>query len=413
MKMSGSVESTMKISPRSERGISLVELMVGLTLGLIVVGALMVLYLNVIRTNTELARTSVQIENGRFATNLIREDMLAAGYWGTYSPKFDNLGFSGIPNDIPTEVPSPCLVYQSTSPVKTKWTDQEVKNLTGTPVSVYTEVPTGCDTLITNLQPNTDIVVVRRAEACAVGDAGCDAFSVNTVYVQSALDVDCETAGSYPALQLEHRSAVDRLRLKKRRDCSAAVAVPTTVDVLAGDAPLRKYVSNIYWVRNYSVTAGDGIPTLMRSQFGRVGTSFSQMAGQPLVDGIESLRVELGVDNLTRGGLAVDYTQGRTWADPEYQANPTNRGDGVVDGSYVRCTGATSCTVSQLVNVMSARLFVLARARDASTAYTDTKTYQLSSITGGPTLSPGGGFRRHLFSTTIRLMTPSGRRETP
>lgn len=394
------------------RGFSLVELMVGLTIGLLVLSALTALYLSVSRTNAELARNSVQIENGRFAINLLRDDLAQAGFWGTYLPKYDNLGFSGIPDDVPSEVPSPCLDYQTTSPAKLKWTTQEIKNLTGISIAVYSDIPNGCTTLISNRVTNTDILVIRHAEPCTVGDVNCDSFSVDNVYFQSSLDVDCSASGSYPSFLLEHRGTDNtRLRLKNRRNCSTAIPNPTSTAILAGDAPLRKYVSNIYWIRNYAVTVGDGIPTLMRSQFGVSSGSRQQLSGQPLVDGIEGFRVELGVDSLARNGGSIDYTAARVWADPDYQANPTNRGDGMVDGAYVRCT--TACTVAQLMNTVAARVFVLARARDASSGYTDSKTYNLSSLTGGPTMSPGGSYRRQLFSTTVRLQNISDRRDTP
>ena len=53
---------------------------------------------------------------------------------------------------------------------------------------------------------------------------------------------------------------VDALRLRHVRlhaDCAG----------LRGAAEKRKFVSNIYYIRDYAVTPGDGIPTLVRSQF--------------------------------------------------------------------------------------------------------------------------------------------------
>lgn len=476
----------MQRAMRGARGLSLVELMVGLTLGLFVSGALLTLYLNLSRTNAELSRTSIQIENGRFASQTLRADLALAGYWGTYLPKYDNLSYTDAPDDVPTAVPAPCKAYVDGSG-NANWTAQDLKNLTGVPLAVYDAVPSGCETLITSLQANTDILVVRHVEPCAVGEAGCDAFSTNNVYFQSSLDTDCPicfsssnlaslnttpptitTSGkacpgngswgatiggvaqpwvavppgvasgqtvhrtdgyydsntgntvwrlpyAYPyaaSPHLQHRGT-DRtaLRLKGRRNCSAALPVPASTAVLPGDAPLRRYISNIYWVRNYAVTLGDGVPTLMRSQFGYAGTSWAQQPGQPLVDGIEGFRVELGIDSLTRSGTSFNPAQKLVWADENYRANATNRGDGVVDGAYVRC--GSSCSASQLMNTVAARVFLLARAREASAGYTDGKTYRLSSLASGPTLTPGGGFRRQVFTTTVRMVGVADRRDTP
>jgi type IV pilus assembly protein PilW len=390
----------------AQTGLSLVELMVGLTMGLIVSAALLTLYVNLSRTNAELSRTSVQIENGRFASQLLRANLQLAGFWGTYLPKFDNLAFrTAAPDDVPTDVPSPCKAYAD-------WTDEDKRNFVGLPVAVYDAVPTGCETLITNLQPNTDILVIRHAEPCIAGESNCDAFSTNVVYFQSSLDVDCSPTGSYPAFRLEHRgTTAGNLRLKSRRNCATAIAAPVSTAVVAGDAPLRRYISNIYWVRNHSVTPGDGIPTLVRSQFAFSGSSRAQQLAQPLVDGIESLRFELGIDSLTRAGATFNPSQKLVWTDPEYQANASNRGDGVVDGAYVRC-GAT-CTASQLMNAISVRVYLLARAREPSAGYTDTKTYLMSSDAAGPTLTPGGSFRRQVFTSTVRLVGLADRRDTP
>lgn len=405
-----------------QRGLSLVELMVGLTLGLFVTGALLTLYLNLTRTNAELQRSSIQIENGRFASQTLRTNLQLAGFWGTYLPKFDNLSFSSAaPDDVPTDVPSPCKPYADNTGAP-NWTDQDKKNLIGLAVAVYETPPQDCADLITNRQPDTDVLVVRHAEPCVVGETNCDAFSANTVYFQSSLDVDggafvgpYPKCASYPAFRLEHRGTDSgALRLKARRKCptneAEASAIQSAVSAPA-DAPLRRYVSNIYWVRTYSVTVGDGIPTLMRSQFSYAGTSWAQQPGQPIVDGIEGFRVEVGIDSLTRAGATFNPATKLAWSDPEYKANATNRGDGVVDGAYVRCS--PSCTAAQLRDVVGVRIFLLARAREPSAGYTDGKTYVLSSLAGGPTLAPGGSFRRQVFTTTVRLVGVADRRYTP
>ena len=43
--------------------------------------------------------------------------------------------------------------------------------------------------------------------------------------------------------------------------------------------------------------------------------------------------------------------------------------------------------------------------------YTDSKTYELGL--GAPALIPGGGFKRHAYSTTVRVTNVSSRREVP
>jgi type IV pilus assembly protein PilW len=63
-----------------------------------------------------------------------------------------------------------------------------------------------------------------------------------------------------------------------------------------------------------------------------------------------------------------------------------------------------------LTNVVTVRIHVLARSLEPTQGYSDTKTYTLGTGTMGPF---GDGFKRHVFTTTVRLINPAGRRETP
>ena len=63
------------------------------------------------------------------------------------------------------------------------------------------------------------------------------------------------------------------------------------------------------------------------------------------------------------------------------------------------------------MNVTSARIYVLARSREASPNYTDTKTYTLGSA--GAVGPFNDNFKRHVFTTTVRLTNVAGRRVTP
>ena len=99
-----------------------------------------------------------------------------------------------------------------------------------------------------------------------------------------------------------------------------------------------------------------------------------------------------------------------TWGDSSTKLSPTNRGDGVPDGAYIRCTTAVPCTVAQLANVVALKLYVLVRSDLASPGYADVKTYAMGSTSLGPF---NDGFKRHLFTQTVRMTNISSRRETP
>ena len=83
-------------------------------------------------------------------------------------------------------------------------------------------------------------------------------------------------------------------------------------------APIRRFSSSIYYVRNLAATAGDGIPTLVRARFGVNGGAPAFLDAQALVEGVEGFRVEYGIDNMSDTGTAVDLASLGTalcWSD--------------------------------------------------------------------------------------------------
>src|SRR5688572_32219281 len=69
---------------RAQQGLSLLELMIALTIGLGLLAGLTSVFVNSSRSHTELARASQQIENGRFAIQTLQEDIWHAGYYGRH-----------------------------------------------------------------------------------------------------------------------------------------------------------------------------------------------------------------------------------------------------------------------------------------------------------------------------------------
>ncbi len=387
--------------PRRQFGFSMVELMVAIVLSLLVILALSALFMNVNRSNTELAKTSSQIENGRFALQILQEDILHAGFWGEYVPEFDNLTSKaspeGSPAMIPTtprDVPNPCMAYAD-------WTMQDKHNLIGIPVQVYgATAPSGdaCDgDLSSSRKADTDLLVVRHAETCVAGSGGnCDDVGGAGLYFQASRSYNnyCVLPAVPDAQPFVLSNVAADFNAMTEKDCS------THVD------RKRKYISNIYYIRNFAVTDGDGIPTLMLSA--QDGT-LSHTEGVALIQGIEGFHVELGIDNKSDSGADVDYANPIVWANASNLTSPTNRGDGVPD-TYVSCSDASPCTAAQLANVVAVKLYVLARADTVTTGYVDNKTYALGTVSMGPF---DDGFKRHVFSTTVRVHNVAGRRLTP
>jgi type IV pilus assembly protein PilW len=393
MKMLSSLSRRGRRVFSEQAGFTLVELMIAMTLTLLIVVGMIAVFLNVSRTNNEMAKVNRQIENGRFAIMLLESDIVHAGYWEGRLPKYDDYSATGVPDDAPTDVPAPCLAYTPAN-----WTGAYKDNLLGIPIQSYDDVPTGCSSVVVNKKANTDVLVVRHAETCLPGTSNCEADTAGKLYFQSSL---CST--QLPSnYELSDAGFVTMMK----KDCVTA-------------SQKRKFISSIFYIRDYAVTVGDGVPTLVRSQFDLSGGALAHQAAVPLIEGIEGFRVEFGIDSLSKTGAAVDYSAAVNWVDPLNRNTPTNRGDGIPDGDFIRCTTAAPCTAAQLTNVVAAKLYVLARSNETSPGYADAKTYTLGSTTLGGVTSTSDAryldprYKRHLFTTTIRIANVAGRRETP
>jgi len=370
-----------------QQGVGLVEIMVSLAIGLVIIAALVALFLGTSRNNREMATANSMIENGRFAIQLLQDDVIHAGFWGPFVPEFDDQTGSttAAPTDVPSALPDPCANFGS-------WNATYRDNLLGLPIVAYDAGTSVCGGIVSDAVTGTDVLVVRHLDTCVAGETGCDTAVTDKVYMQAG---QCDTEiGMYVLEQWDASSVPGDFDLTTR-DCTASAA-------------LRKFVSHIYYVRDYAVTAGDGIPTLVRSEFDLTGGAPAHLAAQPLVEGIDGFRVEFGIDDVSSTGDAVDYTAPIVWDDPETKTDATNRGDGIPDGQYIHCG---TCTAAQLMNATSVKIHVLARSREPTTGYVDSKIYTLGS--GTPLTAFGDGFKRHVYSATIRLPNIAGRRERP
>jgi type IV pilus assembly protein PilW len=437
-------------------GFTLVELMVAITLSLLVVLALIAVFLNVSRTNSEMARTNSQIENGRFAMQLLQGDISHAGFWGTYVPQFDNLSISAAPTDTPLVVPDPCAPWNA-----------DINGLIGVPLQPlpagHTCATTGPGAVIVDRMANTDALVVRHAATC-VPTAGavpgdCEPWDANKVYFQASLCSAAAQLGSTSlniilaanassdntayvgrTIRLLSGTGQGQQSIVQSYDGSTKIATVLPAWAITPDAStnysidavdrvlgtgaavlnltarncataadMRKFISKIYYIRTWAATPGDGIPTLVRSQFDFAGGALAHQPPVALIEGIEGFRIQYQADNQSITLATVNtasYLQPINWSIPDDHRNPTNRGDGNADSACV----AATCTIDDLRNVVAARVHILARAREASPGHTDTKTYALGDTTLGPF---NDAFKRHVFSTAVRMANVSGRRETP
>lgn len=352
---------------RFSRGLTIIELMVGIAAGMLIVAAMSLLFANNSRSRAETERASQKIENGRYAMELLATDLEHAGYFGGLDPQKLTL---------PAAKPDPCTTDVTA-----------MKAALGVHVQGYDDGAGGL-TCISDVRPGTDVIVIRRASTCAAGVGSCPALPANTVAFQESSCSDSTVT------ELSSADVNNHYRLSKtaadftlhKRNCTS----------LAG---VQKYLVRIYFVANND-KAGDGIPTLKRAELGVSGVT-PAFATTSLVQGVDNLQVEYGMD--TNGDGNPDA----------YSASPD---------AYKGCTAATAPTcVGYWSSVVAAKVFVLTRNLERSAGYTDTKTYELGRVahpdtgSGNPKTIPpfNDNYKRAVFQELVRLQNPSSRRLSP
>jgi type IV pilus assembly protein PilW len=336
-------------------GYTIIELMIAITISLIILASLVAMFANNSRTRVEIERANQQTENGRYALQLITDDLHNAGYLAEFNPG---------PLATPAAKPDPC--------------DTSVAGLNGAlPMAVQgydnAAIVPAC---LSDVRAGTDILVVRHASTCAVGSAGCDALVAGDPYFQ--------TSGCNSATELSSGNIANYYVL----DTNAASFTLHQKDCVTL-ANVYQYRTHIYFVANND-QAGDGIPTLKRAELGIA--TFSIV---PLVEGVENMQIEYGIDTSvpTTGTAAV------------YNANP--------DTYNAACGTTPSICVGYWRNVVAAKINVLTRNTTATQGYVDNKVYTLGLLADGITANTVGplndAYKRHAYESVVKLNNPAGR----
>jgi len=336
-------------------GYTIIELMIAITISLIILASLVAIFANNSRTRGEIERANQQTENGRYAVQLITDDLHNAGYLAEFNPAL-------LPT--PATKPDPC--------------DTSVAGLNSAlPIAVQGyDNGAGAPACLTDVRAGTDILVVRHASTCAVGSAGCDVTVANAAYFQAS---GCNNTTN--STELASGNVANYFVL----DTNAASFTLHQKDC-ATLANQYQYRTNIYFVANND-NAGDGIPTLKRAELGLFSNSFSIV---PLVEGVENLQIEYGLDTSvpTTGTPAV------------YTANPD---------SYVPCAASpTNCWQ----NTVAAKINVLTRNTTVTQGYVDAKVYTLGLKADGTVNTVGpfnDAYKRHTSESVVKLNNPAGR----
>ena len=307
--------------PLLHRGFSLIELMIALALGLAIVAAVGTLSVNATRSYRSMNRASEQIENGRYALKVIKDDLEHAGFFGIFSPTRSN-----APAPAFTD---PCI----------KTPENYEKSLL-LPVIGYSASPGTC---ALNVDSATNILTIRRAGINIISPSELQG---STAYIQSSSDK--YVIGVKPDSTWLYAPAGNN---------GFSLHGPD------GAYPIRPYETHIYYLSSQTLMLKNAV---------------TNATAQPIIDGIENMQIQYGIDNTNQDGSPDTYL-----------ANPNS--------------------VENWSNVVSIRINLLARSNEQDLSYVDQKTYDL----GGSQRIPAKNdhYHRRVFSQVVRLINVSQRRE--
>lgn len=336
-------------------GFSLVEMMIAMTIGLMIVGALMAVIVSSSKTTKTNDRSSELQTNGRYALDMIKRDIQVAGYFGltgsgfltpTTLPAAGGAAVIALPND--------CYKNFATNLSQRVWGSND-----GTNTFAAKCIPAGS-------YAGSDILVLRYA---SLDSAPSKANLATANY---------NTAGG-----LYFRSAYEQ---------AVMYQVPNYPTITNTPQEDHRVEVHIYYINpNTSAAIVDGIPSLHRVIFDATGA----MVDELVASGIQNLQVQYGVKN---GPATAQNTQ-------FFDAQNVNPAAAPATDSVTAALDLTGNSAppngTPWGDVKAVRVWLLARnvAPDKQ-GYTNTNTYAM----GDQNLAAANdGYRRQLFTSTIQL----------
>ncbi|MEZ0306936.1 MAG: PilW family protein [Ramlibacter sp.] len=344
-----------------QAGLTLIEFMVSIVIGMILIAAIATLIANQSATRVEIDKSGRMIENGRYAAQVMTTDMQMAGYWGEYAK---------TPGTA-AALPDPCTKVEA-----------DVLASMALHVQGYdapATLPTDLAVCVKNHKPGTDVVVIRRVDAdtTATETAGVTDLAkvvAGQFYLQTGLESTGQELQAVMKVGVDAGTDAANFVLKKKG--------------LVNLAPLRKVIVNIYYISQCSVQVGTScvgadngspIPTLKRVELSAGGgtATFTTMT---IAEGIENMQIDYGVDT---------------------------DADGAPNGADVNGSALTFATWP---DVMTMKIHLLARSGETTRGFLDTKTYALGTHGTASAATGEEGYKRHAFVQSVRLVNPAMRR---
>lgn len=242
---------------KKQQGFTLLEIFVSLSIGLVLIGGVLSVFVGMRTTTQETSTMGELQENGRFAVSILTDDLLRQNFWGDLS---NNLSWDSLELQPPNNPVGDCIggglnngsfPQNSIASFRTLWA-QTVANA---------NILGGC---INNAALNSDVIQIKRVVAQPILAA---AIQANRFYLNSGIESAAIFAGD-------------------------AVAVP-----VVSESRLWEYQHHIYYIQN-DIVGNDVVPVLMQ---GRLQNAANPISFNRIVEGIERIHYMFGVDATGNG----------------------------------------------------------------------------------------------------------------
>lgn len=241
-------------------GFTLVEMMIAIALGLLITSVVVGIFLSGNRNYAQDERYARLQENARFAMNTLVTDLGSTDFWGSM---IDPSRITVAPASVTTPLAACNIAGLATTAF------DGISDATAAAITVRFPC-------ITDAKDNTSAIVIKRVlGACLANDP-----------------IFATKCAAGPPI-------ATRAYLRTNSTAGQIVA-DNTESPIAGGFRFWEYIPRIYYIRRFSVTDGDGIPTLVRKAL-----QGGVMESQPLVDGIENFRVTPGTAVLMAAAMVA------------------------------------------------------------------------------------------------------------
>ncbi len=347
-----------------QRGLSLIELMIALLVGLMLLAGLVSLF---IETGANIAKTQRQASlntEGQFALSILAHELEMAGFWGrAFDPTdmvYDNttmIAGTTVNPDCGDSASTNVLVsaggVASLQTIDLPWAYQVTRPIVQFDDEDASNEASDIFTCLSDVQAGTDAIGIRRVSGGPISITDTGAHKSGRVYMRA----DSASGGLF--------------RFTGSDDSRTDPADLATVDVadvdLFSDWP---YVPKVFYIRDHSRTPGDGIPTLCYEYLKVAAGSAPGFENECLAEGIEDMQLEFGIDTDLDG----------------------------VPNYYDKDPDAT-----ELTQIATVKVHLLARSATPNFRFNDQNTYRL----GSKIVTRNDSFFREVFSTTVTLHNPS------